>query len=98
MALDLRYVRAPDEAILEEAISLEKQALVLCNHDHPLRALTCSNAANSLCRKVRETGDISLLDEGIRLQREALRLRVHTEDLKLTLHNNLAHSLALYFH
>jgi hypothetical protein len=73
ISLFTRFTRTGDEALLVEAIELEREAVQLLSKGHPNRFTSCVNLAASLASCFNVTGDEALLNEAIELQREALQ-------------------------
>jgi hypothetical protein len=59
---------------LEQAVTLEREALRLRPAGHPARTASCHNLALSLQMHYDQIGDATLLDEVLELRTEALRL------------------------
>jgi tetratricopeptide (TPR) repeat protein len=74
ISIKARYEHPGDDALLDEAIVLQRKALDLCPQRHPRRATSCGNLAQSLTTRYILTGDNALIDEAIILECEALAL------------------------
>jgi hypothetical protein len=61
--------------LLDEAITLQREALALRPGEHPHHASSCNNLAIALQERYRVTGSSDLLDEAIKLHRKALTLQ-----------------------
>jgi hypothetical protein len=86
-----------DEKALNEAISLQHEALALRPAPHPGRSITLNNLANSLKARYQRDGDISTLNECISLHREALGLRPAPHPGRPRSLDNLASALLSQF-
>jgi tetratricopeptide (TPR) repeat protein len=96
-ALGSRYEATGSSNLLDEMITLHREALALRLAGHLRRAISCMNLANGLTHRYLATGGGSdLLDEIIKLQREALALRPAGHPHRSESCNNLAN--ALYGH
>jgi hypothetical protein len=73
--LYIRYQQTGDVSALDEAITLEREALHSQPPGHPNRSFTCSELGLLLFARWEQIGDLALLDEAIVLEREALALR-----------------------
>jgi hypothetical protein len=71
----MRSRQIGDEALLDEAISLEREALHLRPLGHPDRAINCSNLASMLIPSMNRQDDKEIFDECLALTKEALALR-----------------------
>jgi tetratricopeptide (TPR) repeat protein len=92
-ALQTRYKITGSSDLLDEAITLHREALALRPAGHPDRSMSCNNLAIALRTRYEATGSSNLLDETITLHREALALRPAGHSLRATSCNNLAAAL-----
>jgi CHAT domain-containing protein len=91
--LDQRFEETGSIALLDEVITLEREALALQPAGHPDRASACNNLAITLRRRYEMTGNSDVLDEIIMLHREALALRPAGHPVRASSCNNLANAL-----
>jgi tetratricopeptide (TPR) repeat protein len=70
-----QYQNTWDQALLNQVINLQREALECRPTGHPDRDKSCGNLASSLWTLYNRTGDETLLADAIDLHREALRLR-----------------------
>jgi hypothetical protein len=63
-----------NDALMAEAVAVEREALALCLPGHAGRHFCCTNLSNNLCYRFEGTGDQALLDEAIDLSEEALKI------------------------
>jgi hypothetical protein len=96
-ALQTRYEVTGSSDLLDESITLQREALALRPIGHPLRAISCNNLANALQTRYEVTGSSDLLDEAITLRREALHLRPAGHPDRASSCDNLAKDLLLHF-
>jgi hypothetical protein len=73
--LSLVYQQTGNDVLLDEAITLEREALALRPNNHPNRATSCGNIAYCLSLRYQQTGHASLLEEAITWEHEAMSLR-----------------------
>jgi tetratricopeptide (TPR) repeat protein len=71
MILSKVHSEVYNDALIIEAIVLERDALAFTRLGHVNRVQLCANLANTLCERFRRTGDRALLDEAIDLTQEA---------------------------
>jgi hypothetical protein len=79
--------------LLDESITLHREALALRSAGHPDRASSCNNLANALQTRYGVTGSSDLLDESITLHREALTLHPAGHSLRARSCDSLANAL-----
>jgi hypothetical protein len=91
--LDERFRETGSIALIDEAITLSREALSLRPAGHPYRASSCNNLAHTLLSRYEVTGVTALLDEAITLLREALSLQPAGHPDRATSCNNLALAL-----
>ncbi len=66
-----------DSGDLEEAISLGREALLLCAPGHPERSAVLNNLSGSLKKQYNRSRDFKDLEEALALEKEALSLCLH---------------------
>jgi tetratricopeptide (TPR) repeat protein len=91
--LDERFSQTGSQELLEEIITLNREALSLQPPGHRDRAISCNNLALALQHSYEVTGATALLDEAITLHREALSLRSAKHPDRAMPCNNLANAL-----
>jgi tetratricopeptide (TPR) repeat protein len=92
-ALMTRFSEGSQQNDLDEAISLQRQALELFPLPHPGFSLSLNNLASALQTRFEQRGQKNDLDEEIHLLRQAVKLQLpHHPNLSLSL-NNLANAL-----
>jgi hypothetical protein len=97
VSLKSSFNQTGNEALLYEAIELEREALQLRPVGHPDRPIICVDLAVSLQICFNQTGDEALLNEAIELGREALQQRPVSHPDRSTSCFNLAGSLQTRF-
>ena len=82
---------------LNEAIVLDREALVLLPPGHPLQSISLTNLAIHLGTQYKQLGGVEDLNEAIVLGREALSLRTPGHpDRSMSLNNLASHLWARY--
>ncbi|KIJ91377.1 hypothetical protein K443DRAFT_14445, partial [Laccaria amethystina LaAM-08-1] len=97
IALATRFEKRGASNDLDEAISLNREALLLSPAPHPDRFMSLNNLANALQNRFKQRGSSNDLDDAISLHREALLLRPAPHPDQSTSLNNLANALQTRF-
>jgi hypothetical protein len=93
----MRYRYTGDDRLLNEAIDLQRKALVLRPQGHPKRASACGALAGSLTMLHERSGDQHAVIEIIALEREALSMRPEGSPDRGVSCGNLAISLRMQY-
>jgi tetratricopeptide (TPR) repeat protein len=89
--------RHTDVILLEEMISLGREALALCGTGHLQRQRCCGNLAAALKERFALSNDVHILEESINLEREALDLCHKRDPSRSMKFKNLAISLGMLY-
>jgi tetratricopeptide (TPR) repeat protein len=92
-SLALSLLKTSSTTVLDEVITLCREAVALLPAEHPLQAGLYNNLANALQTRYEMAGSSDLLDEAITLLREALALRPAGHPDRAISCNNLASAL-----
>ena len=88
-----RFGRTGSMVDLNEAVSIDREALSLCPTHHPRRHFSLNNLGLRICERFKRTGSMADLEDSILLYRESLSLvPTHHPDRPVSL-NNLANAL-----
>ena len=93
----MRFDQTHDFEIINEAIPLSREALILLPPSHPDRSGLLFNLADALDAQFRETGNIDNIEEAISLLQEALLLNSPLHPEQCALLDGLANALFFSF-
>jgi tetratricopeptide (TPR) repeat protein len=92
-----RYEHSSEVALIDQAVELQRAALVLRPVGHPDRAEFCGNLAIILSTRYSQSGDVSLLDDAITMEWEVLDLSPIGHPNRALACGNLAVSLHMRY-